>query len=373
VSGVVVAFALALYLWWRGTVLGRQAPGFLEVEGAFRWGIGRLVAFGVLLAISSRSSITPAVEARATPFVVGFFFVSLLTLALARLESLRTRSRSLAINAQWLGVLVSVVSMVVLLALVAAQVVSFDILTLAARPVFDLLGQIVLVLVYVIVIPLAYLIQWLIFLMLSMLHASANPVPPQPMQPSDIGNVFERLISALIPASVLVAIKAIGAAIALGLALLIVTRGLSRWRASTADAEATNEQRESVMDAAALRLWLWAWLLKLLRRAARQGPAARAGAGATAESAPPAELDSARAVYVQLLTTGAAAGAARAATVTPHEHLPGLASVLEPRPALEELTEAYVRERYAEMRAPDEELAILRSDLDRVHAKGAVD
>ena len=49
---------------------------------------------------SSRPGCGPAVEAETTPYVVGFFFVSLLTLALGRLESLRTRTRSPTLNTQ---------------------------------------------------------------------------------------------------------------------------------------------------------------------------------------------------------------------------------------------------------------------------------
>ena len=78
-SAPVAAFALALYLWYRGVRLGSQTPGFAEVEGAFRWGIARLAVFGLAMVISRR------LETETIPYVVGFFFVSLLTLALARL------------------------------------------------------------------------------------------------------------------------------------------------------------------------------------------------------------------------------------------------------------------------------------------------
>src|SRR5205814_2087197 len=102
-SAPALAFAVALYLWWRGVRLGSQTPGFPEVESAFRWGIGRLVIFGLIMTLSTRPSLLASVEARTTPYVVGFFFTSLLTLALGRLESLRTRTRSLSINTQWFG------------------------------------------------------------------------------------------------------------------------------------------------------------------------------------------------------------------------------------------------------------------------------
>jgi hypothetical protein len=108
VSVPALAFGLGLFLWFRGIRLGSQAASYVDVEGAFRLGIGLLVTFALIMAISTRPTLLPALEAQTTPFVVGFFFFSLLTLALGRLESLRTRTRALAINSQWLGVLVIV-------------------------------------------------------------------------------------------------------------------------------------------------------------------------------------------------------------------------------------------------------------------------
>src|SRR4029453_9057002 len=110
------------------------------------------IGFTVLLAVAVRPNQQAAIEARATPFVVGAFFVSLLTLALARLDSLRTRSRALGLNTQWLGVLIAVAGLLVLGSLALAQVLSFDLLLVATRPLFDLLGQVLLLLLYAIVI-----------------------------------------------------------------------------------------------------------------------------------------------------------------------------------------------------------------------------
>src|SRR5262249_26992726 len=82
----VLGFALALYVWWRGVRLGSQTPGYADVESSFRWGIGRLAVFGLVIAVTSRPGLLPTLEGATTPYVVGFFFVSLLTLALGRLE-----------------------------------------------------------------------------------------------------------------------------------------------------------------------------------------------------------------------------------------------------------------------------------------------
>src|SRR5207244_2419895 len=148
VSVPALAFCLGLFLWWRGVRLGIQTASYSDVESAFRWGIGLLIAFALIMAISTRPSLLQFIEARTTPFVVGFFFVSLLTLALGRLESLRTRTRALGINSQWLGVLVLVAGAVVLVALLVGQLLSFDLLIVATQPLFDLLGQVIVLLIY---------------------------------------------------------------------------------------------------------------------------------------------------------------------------------------------------------------------------------
>src|SRR5258708_12594353 len=108
VSAPALAFGLGLFLWWRGVRLGIQTASCSDVENAFRWGIGLLVGFGLIMAISTRPSLLAVVEARTTPFVVGFFFFSLVTLALGRLESLRTRTPPLPINSQCLSLLLIV-------------------------------------------------------------------------------------------------------------------------------------------------------------------------------------------------------------------------------------------------------------------------
>src|SRR5579864_5047701 len=200
-SAPVLAFALALYLWYRGVRLGIQTPGFQEVEGSFRWGVGRLALFGLVVALSRRF------EAQTTPYVVGFFFLSLLTLALARLESLRTRTRRPTLNTQWLGVLVLVAGGVVLLALLLGQILSFDVLIVATRPLFDLLGSVLLLLLYIVVIPLSYIVEWIIYLVLALVQANGNHQPPQLPTPTDVDNGLQRFFAEQIPPDLLTALK----------------------------------------------------------------------------------------------------------------------------------------------------------------------
>ena len=54
VSPPALAFGLGLFLWWRGVRLGIQTASYSDVERAFRWGIGLLVSFALIMAISTR-------------------------------------------------------------------------------------------------------------------------------------------------------------------------------------------------------------------------------------------------------------------------------------------------------------------------------
>jgi uncharacterized protein DUF4129 len=367
----VLAFALALYLWWRGVRLGSQTASFTEVEGSFRWGIARLVLFGLVIAVTTRPSELPSVEARTTPAVVGFFFFSLLTLALGRLESLRTRTRTLSVNTQWFGVLVLIAAVVVLFALFVGQLVSFDLLLVATRPLFDLLGAVLLLLIYLIVIPVAYVIQWLVYLILSLVQADSSRQPPEAPQPTDIDNMLRRFFSEQVPPELLVALKTAGAAIVIGIAVLIVARSLSRWRPSGADADATNEERDSLWDAQHMQALLRAWLRRLLRRDGRPMSVESAPSSPTPADGTAATLSNVRQLYAQLLRLGETVGARRQAATTPLEHMPALSHTLEPEEPVSDLTAAYILARYAENEPTPAETAALGNALRTVRPKSA--
>lgn len=370
-SAPVLAFACALYLWWRGVRFGMQSPGFTEVEGAFRWGIARLAIFAMVMALATRPSVLARVEAQTTPYVVGFFFVSLLTLALGRLESLRTRTHRPSLNGQWLAVLVVVAASVVLLALLLGQIVSFDVLIVATRPLFDVLGFLLLVLAYAIVIPMAYIIQWIVYLVLALLHSLGTRPPPEPLEPADVNNAFQEFLSHQLTPEVIAGLKALGAALLLVAVVVLVARGLSRWRPTGADADATNEERDSLWNAGQLWSMLLAWLRRVLRRGRAAG--ATSTITALAPSADPNSLarSSVRELYAQLLGQGEAAGVRRQVAATPLEHEPALIDVLSPEAPIDDLTRAYVRVRYAELEITDVEAAALREGLGQVGPKGA--
>jgi Domain of unknown function (DUF4129) len=367
-----IALFVALLLWRRGAQLASDTPTFLDVEAAFRWSIGALVCFALALALAIRPSQQPAIEARATPFVVESFFVALLTLALARLESLRTRTQALALNTQWLGVLIAVAGVLVLASLAVAQVLSFDLLLVATRPLFDLLGRVALILLYAIVIPLAYVIQLLVYWLMQLLGPDSNAQPPEPPRPSDLEGFLQRLFDQLLSPDVLAALKAIGAVVVLGVAVLLIARVVARWRPRQSEADATQEERESVYQAGTLWHALLAWLRNLRRRYAPPADRPSASASTSADRAASPSVSSVRELYRRLLALGASAGTTRPPASTPYEHEPALNKALHAADSIAELTDAYVQVRYAEVEPADAELRELRAALERIDANDAV-
>ncbi len=364
-----LAFILGLAIWWRGINLGRQTSTFVEVEGAFRLGIGMLVAFGIVQVVSTHGEALTALQADTTIYVVGFFFVSLLSLALGRLESLSTRTRSIGINSQWLSVLILLSAAVVLVALALGQIVSFDLLVIATRPFFDVLGRVLLVLVYLLVIPIAYIVELLIYALLSLVQPDSNRQRPQPPEPNDIDNFLQRLFAQGIPAEVLGALKAAGALLLFALALVILNRAFRRWRPAGADAEAALEERDSVFTVRRLRDLLLAWWKSLFRRGHGE-----VGAGALhgSDSASPSlevERVSIRTLYRDLLRLGESIGVTRGTGTTPLEHEAPLVATLEPPRTVQDLTEAYVEVRYAERDTPDREVERLTEALRSVRVR----
>jgi hypothetical protein len=366
----VLAFALGWFAWRRGINLGRQTSSSIEVESAFRWGIGMLVLFGVVQLITSRPALE-SVQSETTLYVVGFFFVSLLTLALGRLESLTTRTRSIGINSQWLSVLVVISAGVVLVALLLGQLLSFDLLIVATRPIFDVLGQVIVLLLYIIVIPIAWVLEWIFYFIFSLLQPAANQPRPRPPEPSDVDNMLQRLFSQGMPPEVLGALKAGGALLVMAVAVYLLHRAFQRWRPTGAEAEAAEEERETVFAARRLREVLLAWLRRLFRRGDRGAAPSVVGDSEAAGEADTSAAGSVRELYRELLRRGETAGIARPPSTTPLEHRVALDAALAPPRVVDEVTAAYVEVRYAERGVADEEVERLGTELAQVHTRAA--
>jgi hypothetical protein len=241
-------------------------------------------------------------------------------------------------------------------------VFQFDLLLVATRPLFDALGLILLLAAYVVVIPLAYIVELLVYFLLSLAEPALNRGPPEPPQPGDLADALQRLLSMAIPPELLLGLKATGAAVILLFMLLAIARALARWRPPSAEAHATQEERDSLWHAT--RLWqaVRAWLRSMFGRD-RRARAEKSLVPASEVRAALADGSSVRELYRELLRLGEVEGARRPASATPLEHLPLLRDALQPESGPTELTAAYNEARYAEREPPPAEAAQLRQSL----------
>lgn len=367
-----LAFGFGLGLWWRAIGHGRGPVGFDDLERAFRVGTIALVGLLLLGTLVPPASADPF-QARLGGYVVGYFFASLTSLSLARLEAVRERSRSrergaVAFSRHWLAVMLSVVLAVLLGALSLAQLLSFDLITTGAAPALRLLGAIAELLLFAIALAMGLLLEALIDLVRFVLHPGAGTLPPPPGLPS-AREIPQVGAPHGLPAEVVLALQGIAVVLLAALVLLGLGRAVYWWLSWERDTEVV-EERDWVWSWGSLRSVLQAWLEQVRQRlvARRLAPTpGDAHSEVTRALEAPAIL-TVREVYRRLLGLGAAAGLTRAPAATPYEHLPRLQGRLGADEDVAHITELYVAARYGPEAPHDDEVRDVQACWERVLA-----
>src|SRR5205807_2886920 len=117
--------------------------------------------------------------------------------------------------------------------------------------------------IYLIVIPLAYLAELLAYLLRQLLQPGGTAQPPQPLQPSDLDDFLKRFFSEALSPELIAVAKAIGAGVLLVIALLLVARAAARWRPTSSEADLAEEERDSIWRRGAFARSILAWLRAL--------------------------------------------------------------------------------------------------------------
>ena len=351
VTPAVLAALLAALLWWRGVILGEREFTHFEIERAFRRGVAWTILFVVLFAIYGDAR-GFAIAASAPAYLLGFFSLGLIMLAVTRLlaiwqESQADDAQALAANRHWLLLLVAVVGLILTGASLFSGAVSLQfrpgILRILAplAPVVEFL--------FLIAFSIALVIARAIIYVLSQFprRFSAADQPPGAARP------LEELLRQLPPGVVTTARWGM---VALIVGLLIVFIAITVVRGRRRAKKPGEDERESVWSTPLLlaglgQAWrnLWARL--------RQAPSER-----ETET-----VGTIRAIYRELLRIGTALGVGRRPSETPYEYRPRLSTRL-PAGAEEvsSLTEAYVRVRYSLDSPSAAEVDAAREALDRL-------
>jgi len=350
-------FLMVAFMWWRGISLVGRHVDIAEIGFRMRFEI--LLLF-ILVAVIAGSLLPWSV----TPFILLFFFTSLLAIVITRVEQLELSriGHSFPITFHWLLIVSGAAAMITFTTGILAGVLSNDSVTTSVgwfSPVWQALGHMGIVVVAIIsylIMPLFILIGWLLGLFvgafgsafeggldsLDMLSQApfAEQLPEELMEATESSIQFPRqLLTILIMFFVV-----------LFIALALGRLGRSLRRASSAEIQTADPLPgygslprpglgQRILDRfGALRRW-------------------RAAA-------------SIRHLYRQMCTTAADYGYPRSESETPYEYLQTLSQAW---PAGEEdtklITEAYVRVHYGELPENKEELTEIEAAWKRLESK----
>ncbi len=338
----LVTFVI-IYIWARGRL--RDTPSLDTTYTMLRVGV-LIVAITTILTVTAQEPDAPG-RAYVRWLVLGFFFFALSAITLARLqvEGLRAQGK---LGPQWIGPLVLPVAVILLVGLLAAALLSHTFLktvTAILHPLFVVLNFILEVLIAV--------ISWIAYVFYLLLSTLVNKItggrvielPQVDASPRRIPEATNQKIASL-PDPIRFVLLAL---VLVGIVYLL-TRFLFR---RPSRRHQGNEERESVMDWNDVGAGLRGMLANLAARLRRKG----ADPWADLRGDPRWQYTlQIRTLYSRLLHRAARAGAPRAPSATPREHVPPLREVYPHAGApILTLTDVYRAARYSDRPATAED------------------
>ena len=363
------AVGLALIAWWRGIAAGRNRLTREAIESCFHGAILALVSLFLLNALAGPAAAPsgPLVAAASVAL-----FASLVALPLARIVDLSEHTRYAGapgpgIRRQWLAILVGTVIVLLLTTFILARIFTFQRIDALTRPLAGPADALLWALLYVIAVPIGFLIQGLVELFRALLHPGGPPRPPEAPAVNWVEALRAQVHAGAGPPALLVSVlKWSVIAVLAALILLLLGSALFRladWRSD----DGIEETRDFVISWAGLRASLLRALRSLRARPLRV-PVWLTGRPRHGTIAGRLTRDP-RALYRELLRLGAHRGRPRAPGETPYEYQPALdrwPPFDQVRPELRVLTEVYVQARYSDRAPPEGAVQQAVTALDRV-------
>ncbi|MDR7522420.1 MAG: DUF4129 domain-containing protein [Armatimonadota bacterium] len=351
---VAGALAAAL-LWWRGLVLGARAASAIEVEQAYRTGVGMVVLYVVAAAIYGDTQAFQAAGPALPGLLPAFFFLGLSVLALMRLaviwDRIRPDERTHFPARVWLLLVIGVVGVILLAAGAAAGLAAADVSTYLGLALSPLLP--VVEILFLVLFVVAGILVRLLIAVLSRLPYREMPDLQTP--PTVFDDLLRRLRELEMNPQMVEGAR--WGMVALVVLLLVIAMALTIVLMRRREGSPDEDQRESVWSARELLRGLTG----VLPRIGRPRPPAEDRAGPTAGTI--------RRIYRELLRLGGTQGTPRPSWMTPREHEPRLRGVFTR--AAEDvgvLTAAYERVRYGGARPTAAEVRAAGEALERIKA-----
>jgi hypothetical protein len=358
-GGYWVVMVTVLFLWWRALALSRREFSFHSVAFAFRLGILLLTVGTVLLSL--------VVGQQVMTFIVPFFYFSLVTVALTRLDEVGQVRGDVGqlLDLYWLAVLGGALVLVVIAGAVLIRLASAEGIAWLLRlwaPIGDALVTVITWVLAILLAPFNPLLERLAELMargwqellLGPLGQAAQNLQGQIVVPegSDLATELVALAFAILRLSC-------------GIAILAALIGAGLWLLNR-ERQRLNEQTETHED---IEAGLAEALAALLRNARARlstavGMIRQFGVGGDLMAA-----ISVRAIYANTTRLAKGRGYPRHKARTPYEYLSDLRVAFpEAQVEAEAITEAYVAVHYGELPASRELMEGLRAAYDRLKA-----
>ncbi|MDR7518353.1 MAG: DUF4129 domain-containing protein [Armatimonadota bacterium] len=350
----VAGALVAALLWWRGLALGARAASAIEVEEAYRTGVGMVVLYFIAAAIYGDTQAFQAAGPALPGLLPAFFFLGLSTLALAHLAVIWDRGtdeRAHFPARAWLLLVVGVVGAILLAASAAAGLAAADVSTYLGLALSPLL-PVVEVLFLVLFVIAGILVRLLIAVLSRLPH---REMPDLQTPPTVFDDLLRRLRELEVNPQMVEGAR--WGMVAVAVLLLVIAMALTIVLRRRREGSPDEDERESVWSARELLRGL-AGMLPPIRR---PRPPAEDRVGPTAGAI--------RRIYRELLRLGGAHGEPRPSWMTPREHEPRLRGVFAS--AAEDvgvLTAVYERVRYGGARPTAEDVRAAVGALERIKA-----
>jgi hypothetical protein len=367
VPQLLSAFFLGIYFSWRGIASNRQGLSFSDLYRRFTIGVAALVILIVIWGLPKGGMRSSWSEIGA--YLVLFFGVGLLSLALANLESLRNefskhQEASTAFSRRWISILLILVIAILGISVAVMGIFSSGFVGTLLHGLGVAANWLITGVAYLLypvgllVAGLYYVIQWLV----NWLRGGAQP--PKFVVPdfSDLQKQAEGQPTAHVPVILLFVLKWGLLLLLVAFLIFLLSRALVRfWQGK--DLENLEEEHETFFSWTLLRADLggfFGWLFRWIRWKNRADAGARSISSGKASMGDAGRELNVRELYRAVLSEGNQIGSPRKSFETAYEYEKRLETLIpDIRPELKTITESYIIERYGDGNEPPEKVSLL--------------
>ncbi len=253
---VIAGLLFGTYLIWRGIAVSRGDQQTDHLYKNFIFGVAGFVLLMIVWASTARINTNEHMFATLVPYILGYFFTSLMSLGISNFLSLRqgmaSRPKATELfTRRWLLILLGVVTVIMIVGALLASTFSYNLITWIIQPLDTLAGWLLTAFLYVIGYPIGYLVEavyWVGSYVLAWLMARLNSQEMMQIEMGEIGDKTEEIVTGSFPATLGTVLQWVLLLAVIGVIIFFLSRAIFRyWRG--AQEKGYEEINES----------LWSW------------------------------------------------------------------------------------------------------------------